>query len=211
MMVKEDVKILLVSNSCLIEMGLQTVLGEVLDKGVGIRTARSSAEIRPVLEKENIGMLILFLCAANRDEIKNMLDIQESNPALKTLVVCSGTGDASYYRSWYQKGVLGVLDMGASLPEIKAAVATVYKGNIYAGNSLLMDLIMDTGDRAAPAPALTYRENLVMEMLVGGKSNKDIGDELGIKPSTVSTFKHTVFKKLGVKNKEELIKLAYPG
>lgn len=50
---------------------------------------------------------------------------------------------------------------------------------------------------------LTDRENDIMELMVQGKRNKDIAQELGIKVRTVKNHCTRIFLKLGVKNRTE--------
>ena len=61
--------------------------------------------------------------------------------------------------------------------------------------------------RAAPAAfismPLTARENQVMKLLAKGLLDKEIADELGIRPGTVHNYVRTVFGKLGVSNRTE--------
>ena len=47
---------------------------------------------------------------------------------------------------------------------------------------------------------LSPREYRVALLLIQGLSNNGVGEKLSLKPSTVSTFKNIIFKKLNVKN-----------
>ena len=58
----------------------------------------------------------------------------------------------------------------------------------------------------APAPAavgepLTAREQEVMRWLSGGKTDRDIGDILGISPRTVHKHLQRIYEKLGVETR----------
>lgn len=54
---------------------------------------------------------------------------------------------------------------------------------------------------------LSKRENQVLELVVAGKLNKQIADELSISPSTVEFHRARLMKKIGAKNLAQLIKL----
>jgi FixJ family two-component response regulator len=58
------------------------------------------------------------------------------------------------------------------------------------------------------AQRLTPRERGVMELLVKGKSNKEIALALNIGVRTVETHRSEVMRKLGVKSLAELVRLA---
>ena len=57
---------------------------------------------------------------------------------------------------------------------------------------------------AARLATLTQRERQVMELVVAGKLNKVIADELGISMRTVEVHRAHVFEKMGVKTAVEL-------
>jgi DNA-binding NarL/FixJ family response regulator len=54
---------------------------------------------------------------------------------------------------------------------------------------------------------LTERERDVFELLIQGKTMKDIAIRLGVKYSTVNTHQKSVYKKLGLHSKTECILL----
>lgn len=81
----------------------------------------------------------------------------------------------------------------------------------------LMDRVIDalTASRAAAADsqtqakrdALTSREKDVLKLLLEGKLNKTIADELGISMRTVEIHRASIFKKMNVHNAIELAQI----
>jgi two-component system response regulator DctR len=61
--------------------------------------------------------------------------------------------------------------------------------------------------RAALLEALSSREREVMELILAGKYNKVIADELGIAMRTVEVHRARIFEKMGVKSAVELAQL----
>ena len=59
-------------------------------------------------------------------------------------------------------------------------------------------------DRQAGSFRLTAREKQVLEMLVEGRSNKEIGNPLGIEERTVKAHVAKLMHKVGVKNRVAL-------
>lgn len=78
--------------------------------------------------------------------------------------------------------------------------------DIYDGTWKRPD-ISDNPDKPAPALRLSSRERDVALAIAVGKSNNMICEELGLKPSTVSTYKTRVFEKMGVSNEADLIRV----
>lgn len=58
---------------------------------------------------------------------------------------------------------------------------------------------------AAPRPVLTDREVEVLQLLVRGRINKQIAEELGIGITTVITHRRNIMEKMGVRSVAELI------
>jgi DNA-binding NarL/FixJ family response regulator len=54
-----------------------------------------------------------------------------------------------------------------------------------------------------PYEQLTGREWQVLALIVEGKSNKVISQDLGIAKSTVETHQRHIFRKLGVRNRTQ--------
>ena len=55
---------------------------------------------------------------------------------------------------------------------------------------------------------LTDRQRQVMEFLVDGLSNKEIGRQLGISPRTVESYRALVMAKMGASSLAELVKMS---
>lgn len=60
---------------------------------------------------------------------------------------------------------------------------------------------------AARLATLTQREHEVMELVVAGKKNKHIADELGISVKTVEIHRGRVMEKIGVDSVAELVRI----
>ena len=52
---------------------------------------------------------------------------------------------------------------------------------------------------------MSNRESEIIDLIIEGKTNKEIGDVLFIEISTVKTHVSKIFKKQGVKNRTQLI------
>lgn len=60
-----------------------------------------------------------------------------------------------------------------------------------------------------PVPvALSPRERSVLQLLVAGRINKEIAEELGLSVKTVETFRARLMKKVGARNAADLVRFA---
>jgi len=67
---------------------------------------------------------------------------------------------------------------------------------------------VDTADDAADRLGLTRREREVLALLIGGRSNREIGDELFMAESTAGVHVSNILGKLGVRRRHEAAVLA---
>lgn len=63
-----------------------------------------------------------------------------------------------------------------------------------------------------PAPetlgTLTYRERQVLQLVVEGRTNKEIGREFSLSPRTVEVHRRHILGKTSARNTAELVRLA---
>ena len=58
---------------------------------------------------------------------------------------------------------------------------------------------------AKPAPTLTTRELEILQLIVHGKSNKEIAVVLGLSANTVAVHRANIMQALGIHNTAELV------
>jgi DNA-binding NarL/FixJ family response regulator len=103
-------------------------------------------------------------------------------------------------------GAKGYVDEAASAAEFVRAVRAVSQGSVWVSRRVISMFV----ERAAslvgrPLPrgreTLTVREREVLEMLVEGRSNKDIARPLGIEVRTVKAHLGKLMRKAGVQSR----------
>ena len=66
-----------------------------------------------------------------------------------------------------------------------------------------------TGDEADPLAPLAPRERQIAAQVGRGLRNKEIADALAMSEGTVKVYLHTIYQKLGIKNRTELALIAH--
>lgn len=106
-------------------------------------------------------------------------------------------------------GAHGYICKASGVQELSDALGQILDGRIYVPR-LLADLapadaapvpVIIAKQPAPEAPALSPRQSCVLEMLVRGKSNKEIARELNLGAGTVKVHMAALFSKLGVANR----------
>jgi DNA-binding NarL/FixJ family response regulator len=103
-------------------------------------------------------------------------------------------------------GAKGYVDEAASPTEFVQAIRIVNQGSVWAPRrvlSMFIERVSSAPGRIFPAGRVTFtdREKEVLEMLVAGRSNKEIGSALGIEERTVKAHVAKLMRKVGVQNR----------
>ena len=67
---------------------------------------------------------------------------------------------------------------------------------------------MKKEQRVNPLKRLSQREYQVLELVVSGKTSKEISELVGLKPSTIFTYRSRIMYKLGIDDIPSLVRLA---
>ncbi len=88
--------------------------------------------------------------------------------------------------------------------EVGAAINVALVGRV-GPNEFLLRLVEETvgpaSDRLKDRLGISDREAQVLNWIAQGKSNRDIGDILGLSPRTINKHLERIFKKIGVENR----------
>lgn len=126
------------------------------------------------------------------------------------ILVCSGRDELHNAPICMRAGAYGFLSKNAPDDYGKMAVEMVLMGKKYISSSVQENVfntyLFGQSIYINPLEALSPREKDVMNLLIKGKSNKEISNTLHIKHSTVSTHKLRIFQKMDVENNVELLR-----
>ena len=97
-----------------------------------------------------------------------------------------------------QAGARGLIRKTAPVPAVLACLRTVAEGRTW-----MEDSVFRVGLRSDryPRTELTTREQQVLELVEQGFKNKDIANELGIRPGTVKIHLKHIFEKTGIRGR----------
>ncbi len=97
-----------------------------------------------------------------------------------------------------QAGARGILRKTAGLAAVLACLRTVATGRSWMEDCVFRD---QSRSERYPRSELTAREQQVLELVEQGSKNKDIAQELGIRPGTVKIHLKHIFEKTGVRGR----------
>ena len=97
-----------------------------------------------------------------------------------------------------QAGARGIVRKTAEIASLLACLRTVASGRTWMEDCVLRDSMRL--DRP-PRSELTPREHQVLELVEQGSKNREIAQELGIRPGTVKIHLKHIFEKTGVRGR----------
>jgi DNA-binding NarL/FixJ family response regulator len=134
-----------------------------------------------------------------------MAGLKAARPDLRIIVTGSGADDETILKA-LAGGAKGYVEEGATPSEFGMAIRIVNQGSVWAPRrvlSMFIERVTSVPGRIFPAGRVTFtdREKQVLEMLVAGRSNKEIGAALGIEERTVKAHVAKLMRKVGVQNR----------
>ena len=163
-----------------------------------------SASLAELGTLQNIDLVLL----GNRTG-HNLFDVmagmKAARPDLRIIVTGSGIDEETILKA-IAAGAKGYVDEAASPAEFVQAIRVVNEGSVWAPRrvlSMFIERVSSSPGRIFPAGRVTFtdREKEVLEMLVAGRSNKEIGAALGIEERTVKAHVAKLMRKVGVQNR----------
>jgi len=134
--------------------------------------------------------------------------LKAARPNLRIIVIGSGMDEEAILKA-ITLGAKGYVEASASSAHFGQAIRIVNQGSVWAPRPVLSVFIERmTNPRGnqlfADRMAFTSREKEVLQLLTGGRSNKEIAVELFIAERTVKAHVCRLMRKSGVRNRLEL-------
>jgi DNA-binding NarL/FixJ family response regulator len=166
-----------------------------------------SSSLSDVGAQQNID-LVLLGDRPSQNLFDVMASLKATRPYLCIIVIGSGMDDETILKA-VACGAKGYVDAAASPAEFVQAIRIVSLGSVWAPRrvlSMFIERVSSSPGRIFPAGRVTFtdREKEVLELLVGGRSNKEIGARLGIEERTVKAHVAKLRRKNGVQNRVAL-------
>jgi DNA-binding NarL/FixJ family response regulator len=149
--------------------------------------------------------LILLGSRGSQNLFDFMAGLKAARPDLRILVTGMNADDETILKA-LAAGAKGYVDEAATPAEFTQAIRIVHQGSVWAPRrvlSMFIERVTSSPGRIFPAGRVIFtdREKEVLELLVAGRSNKEIGAVLGIEERTVKAHVAKLMRKVGVQNR----------
>jgi len=175
----------------------------------------SAAECSHADLSEQLGQSQFDLFIVDTDETQTnwefILEQIQSTASGDPIVAITDSHASDHVRALYSAGVSAVVLKEQSAEELMAAVQTAAKGDVWLHRSALPSVLESrehTSWHSAEArkiASLTKRERDIIQTIGKGYRNKQIASELCLSEATVRHYLTSIFSKLGVSDRLELL------
>jgi DNA-binding NarL/FixJ family response regulator len=150
---------------------------------------------------QDVDVLVCDVQLDGRAEGLRVLDDVHRAAAPPAVLLLSGFGHASIIRASIDRGAAGFLDKGAELDTIIQAI------RIVAAGGTVFTAAQIHRSRSAPRRP-SERELQVIDLVVEGATNAEVGAALGLTDKTVESHLRRLFDRYGLQSRTELAVLA---
>lgn len=206
------IKVILADDHKLVRDGLQAILDRegdinvVGEAGDGRAVIRQCRRLKP-------DVILLDISMPGMSGIDAAREILDSFPGVEVVILSMHSTKEHIYQA-LKVGARGFLRKETAGVEVADAIRAVSRGERYLCKDVTERVVEDYiqkregGETQDPLQDLSPREREVMDLVVEGMTNQEIADTLHLAPSTVSTYRSRLMKKLGVDNIPDLVKLS---
>jgi DNA-binding NarL/FixJ family response regulator len=193
------ISVLLVDDHSLVRRGFRRMLED--DPGIRVAgEASDGSEAVDAVQALHPDVVVMDFALPSMNGAVATRHILKSAPNTAVLIL-SMHSETNYVRTCLEAGARGYLLKNAMDLELVSAVKQVAAGE----QVLDPRLALDEAEPGAPTRALSTRELEVLQLIVHGKSNKDIAVLLGLSANTVSVHRANIMSALGIHNTAELV------
>jgi len=161
-------------------------------------------------EVPSLGVVDVVLLGGRNGQnlFDSMAGLKAARPDLKIIATGLGADDETILKA-LAAGAKGYVDAAAAPREFVQAIRMVDQGSVWVPRhvlSMFIERVTTSPGQIFPAGRVTFtkREKEVLELLVAGRSNKEIGSALGIGERTVKAHVAKLLRKVGVQNRIRL-------
>jgi DNA-binding NarL/FixJ family response regulator len=204
-------KILIADDHALFRAGVALLLESLFDE-IAVSEAASLDQVLDRIERgETFDCVLLDLDMPGMDGFRGLDQVKTWLPNTP-IVIVSAAADARVMREVIRRGAKGYIVKSASAEAFKHGLSLALAGEIYVTPGLLLEECAPVAETPAPLPAplgiLTPRQLDVLALLMEGRSNKEIGRELGLLESTVKAHVKMILNRLHTSNRTEAAMMA---
>ena len=212
-MSERPITIMIIDDHVVIRSGLRMLIEQNEQMRV-IAMAGNQAEALERAASNTPDVIILDLLLGDEDALNFLPELCQTSPKSRVLVL-TGVQNPDAHRRAIRRGAMGIVLKEHAADQLLKAIKKVYDGEVWIERSMMGSMIQEftkptlADPEAAKIESLTDREREVIALIGEGLKNKQVGERLFISETTVTHHLSSVFSKLDVSDRLELIIYAF--
>ncbi|HYE74014.1 MAG TPA: response regulator transcription factor [Blastocatellia bacterium] len=192
----KTIRVIIVDDHPVVRFGLAAIIGLQSDLTV-VAEAGSGEEACAICSRQAADVLLMDLRLPGMSGVEAIRAIRKMHPHLRFIVLTTYDGDEDIHRA-LEAGAQTYLLRGMSHNDLVNAIRTVHAGLKFIPPSVSKSLA-----ERPPHSELSARELEVLELIVKGRSNREIGETLGISEATVKWHVNIILSRLNVSDRTQ--------
>ena len=208
------VKILIVDDHPLVRDAMSRIVVELAPAVTALQAEDCARGLELAREVPDVDLVLLDLNLPGVRGFEALEQFRRGHPALPVVVV-SMYHDGDTVREVIRRGAMGCIPKVSSKEVILGALRLVLSGAVYVPSQAMAE---DTDMAAAPSPGraavsqsklgeigLTPRQGQVLALMMNGRTNKEICQDLGLAERTVKLHVTAVLNVLRVSSRTQAV------
>jgi DNA-binding NarL/FixJ family response regulator len=211
------IRVLLADDQALLRAGFRVLIETAPDLEV-VGEASTGREAVDLVRQTLADVVLMDIRMPDLDGLAatELINKDEDLAGVRVLILTTFEIDEYVFRA-LRAGASGFLGKGVEPTQLLEAIRVVNRGEALLSPAATKSLIArflthpDQGYLSAPEQlaALTDREREVLALVAGGLSNDEIAQHFVLSPATVKTHVNRAMVKLGVRDRAQLVVIAY--
>ena len=190
------IRVILVDDHPVVRFGLAAIIGLQPDMVV-VAEAGSGEEACSITARHGADVVLMDLRLPGMSGVEAIRALNKAHPKLRFIVLTTYDGDEDIHKA-LEAGAHAYLLKAMSHDDLASAIRTVHSGRKFIPPSVSRSL-----SERPPCSDLSGREFEVLELIVKGLSNKEIGQALKISEATVKWHVSIILSRLNVSDRTQ--------
>lgn len=201
-------RMLIADDHSVVRQGMVQILKFAFPE-VEIDQAKNGAEVLSYFWKHSYDAVILDISMPGRNGLDILPDLKASHPEVPVMIFSIYAED-QYAIQALKAGASAYLMKDCEPEELILALKKMLRGKLHFSERVFEKLVkgLNAGGGASPQEILSPRELEVLQLIARGKRLSEIAEMLSISPSSVSTHRRRILKKLALKNNAQIVRFA---
>lgn len=205
-------RLILADDHTLVRAGIRALLERLPDVTIVAETG-NGREALELIGQHRPDLALLDITMPGLNGLEIAARVSDISPATKILVLSVHAGEPFVARA-LRAGVSGYLLKDAAATELTLALDAIGRGETYLSPAISMQVVegylqnLSRGDETDPLACLTVRQRETLQLIVEGRTNREVAELLGVSVKTVEAHRAQLMERLDIRDVAGLVRLA---